>query len=61
MVIDGKVAQGSKNKGGQRWLERRWTITATYSEYEKSLLDVMRSSLEHVFRGSVHRRYFMLG
>lgn len=51
VVIDRKVTQGSKSEGGQRWLERIWTILATCSEQDKSLLDVLRMSLDHFFRG----------
>jgi len=51
VVIDRKVTQGSKSESGQRWLERVWTVMATCSDHDKSLLDVLRSSLDHFFRG----------
>lgn len=51
VVIDRKVTQGSKSESGQRWLERIWTIMATCSDHDKSLLDVLRSALDHFFRG----------
>ena len=51
VVIDRKVTQGSKSETGQRWLERIWTLIATCSDHDKSLLDVLRSSLDHFFRG----------
>lgn len=51
VVIDRKVTQGSKSDGGQRWLERIWTVLATCSDQNKSLLDVLRMSLEYYFRG----------
>ncbi|TWU18913.1 hypothetical protein Poly21_10840 [Allorhodopirellula heiligendammensis] len=34
---------------GQRWLERIWTVLATCSDQNKSLLDVLRTSLKHFF------------
>jgi len=51
VVIDRKVTQGSKSESGQRWLERIWTLMATCSDHDKSLLDVLRRSLDHYFRG----------
>jgi transposase len=51
VVIDRKVTQGSKSEGGQRWLERIWTLMATCSDHDRSLMDVLRNSLEHFFRG----------
>lgn len=51
VVIDRKVTQGSKSESGQRWLERIWTVLATCTTHEKSLLNVLRTSLEHFFRG----------
>lgn len=51
VVIDRKVTQGSKSENGQRWLERIWTVMATCSDQNQSPLDVIRSSLEHFFRG----------
>lgn len=51
VVTDRKVTQGSKSKSGQRWPERIWTVMATCSDHDKSLLDVLRSCLDHFFRG----------
>ncbi|WP_145349757.1 IS66 family transposase [Roseimaritima multifibrata] len=51
MVIDRKVTQGGKSENGQRWLVRIWTVMATYSNQNRSPLDVIRSSLEHFIRG----------
>src|SRR6056297_1045659 len=51
VVIDRKVTQGSKSESGQRWLERIWTVLATCTAHDKSLLDVLRTALQHFFRG----------
>ena len=51
VVIDRKVTQGSKSEDGQRWLQRIWTVMATCSDHDKSLLDVLWNSPAHFFRG----------
>lgn len=53
VVIDRKVTQGSKSEGGQRWLERIWTLTATCSQTGRSLLDVIRGCVTAHFQGDL--------
>jgi len=50
VVIDRKVTQGSKSESGQRWLERIWTVLATCTTQNKSLLEVLRVSVDCYFR-----------
>jgi len=39
--------------GGQRWLERIWTLTATCSQTGRSLLDVIRGCVTAHFQGDL--------
>ena len=51
VAIDRQVMQGSKSESAQRWFERIWTVLAPCSTENKSLLDVLRVSIDHYFRG----------
>jgi len=61
VVIDRKVTQGSKSESGQRWLERIWTVLATCTTQNKSLLDILRVSLDHYFRSEPPPPIFAVG
>lgn len=53
VVLDRKVTQGSKSNGGQRWLERIWTLTATCTQTGQSLLEVIRGAVTAHFQGDL--------
>jgi len=61
VVIDRKVTQGSKSQSGQRWLERIWTVLATCTTQNKSLLDILRVSIDHYFRSEPPPPIFAVG
>jgi transposase len=46
VVIDRKVTQGSRSEGGQRWLERIWTVIATCGQQGRSVFDFLYETVE---------------
>jgi transposase len=51
VVIDRKVTQGSRSDGGQRWLERIWTVIATCEQQGRSVLHFLIDAIDAYFEG----------
>jgi hypothetical protein len=49
VVIDRHVTQGTRGQGGQRWLERIWTVFAT--QHGKSVFEFLNAAIRVNFQG----------
>ncbi len=49
VVIDRRITQGTRSKGGQRWCERIWTVIATCSQRGWSVFEFLSKAVQAYF------------
>ncbi len=49
VVIDRRITQGTRSRGGQRWCERIWTTIATCTQQNRSVFDYLRQAVNAHF------------
>jgi len=49
VVIDRRITQGTRSKGGQEWCERIWTVIATCVQQGRSVMEFLEESIRAHF------------
>ena len=49
VVIDRRITQGTRSRGGRQWCERIWTTIATCTQQDRSVFDYLRQAVNAHF------------